>query len=127
MVDPDEEMAARRVGAFVAGWRLERVLGVGGMASVFLGRRGDGAVAAIKIMHAHLAVDEALRKRFLREGPIGSVLAAVGPLCEGLPQILESCVAEDGTAYLVMELLDGETTFDRMARLGVLPVQEVVW
>jgi eukaryotic-like serine/threonine-protein kinase len=126
-VDPDEELAARRIGARIGAWTLERVLGIGGMASVFLGRRFDGYVAAVKVLHAHFNEVEALRRRFLREGPIGSALAAVGPLCEGLPQVLESGTLEDGTAYLVMELLDGETFFDRMARAGALPAGEVVW
>jgi serine/threonine-protein kinase len=127
MVDPDEELAARRIGGRIGEWTLDRVLGVGGMASVYLGRRPDGATAAVKILHPHFTTVDALRKRFLREGPIGSVLATVGPLCEGLPQIFESGVAEDGTAFLIMELLEGETAFDRMARLGVLPVGEAVW
>ena len=126
-MDPDEELATSRVGAQVGGWRLERVLGIGGMASVFLGRRFDGAVAAVKILHAYLHGVEELRTRFLREGPIGAALTAVGPLCEGLPQILETGILEDGTAYMVMELLDGETVFDRLARMGSLPVGQVLW
>src|SRR5689334_9954019 len=102
MVDPDEELAQQRIGTYVGTWYLERVLGVGGMAAVYLGRRFDGAVGAVKVMHPHLAEVEGLRKRFLREGPIESALAAVGPLCEGLPQVLESGMSEHGTTYLVM-------------------------
>jgi serine/threonine protein kinase len=126
MIDPDEELAAQRIGARIGGWTLERVLGIGGMGSVFLGRRTDGAVGAVKILHARFAAVPALRNRFLREGPIGSALAAVGPLCEGLPQILESGVLDDGTAVLVMELLEGETVFDVMARSGTVPVEEAL-
>jgi len=125
-VDPDEELAAQRIGTQIGTWTLERVLGVGSMASVFLARRADGCVAAVKVLHAHLAAFDELRKRFLREGPIGSALAAVGPLCEGLPQVMESGVSEEGAAYLAMEVLEGETVFDRMARLGTLPVAEVL-
>ena len=127
MIDPDEELANARIGAQIGAWRLERLLGIGGMASVFLGRRSDGFVAAVKILHAYLHGVEELRTRFLREGPIGAALMAVGPLCQGLPQIFESGVADDGTAYLVMELLDGETVFDRLARMGTLPVGQVLW
>jgi serine/threonine-protein kinase len=125
--DSDEEIAARRIGTSIGSWTIERVLGIGGMASVFLGRRADGCVAAVKLLHPHLRDVDELRKRFLREGPIGSALATVGPLCEGLPQVFESGVAEDGAAFLAMELLDGETVFDRMARQGVLSVDEVLY
>jgi serine/threonine protein kinase len=127
MSNTDEEQAARRVGTQLGGWTLERVLGVGGMASVFLGRRADGVACAVKVLHHHFTVVDSLRKRFLREGPIGSALAAVGPLCEGLPQVLESGILPDGTAFLVMELLEGETFFDRLVRIGPLPVGEVIW
>jgi eukaryotic-like serine/threonine-protein kinase len=127
MVDPDEELAQQRIGTQIGGWTLERVLGVGGMASVFLGRRFDGWAAAVKVLHPYLQGHDELRKRFLREGPIGSALAAVGPLCEGLPQIFESGTTEDGTVYLVMEVLDGETVFDRLARMGVFPIGQALW
>src|SRR5580698_86736 len=126
-MDADEELAARRIGARIGAWTLERVLGIGGMASVFLGRRFDGYAAAVKILHAHFNDVESIRKRFLREGPIGNALAAVGPLCEGLPQVLESGVLPDGTTFLVMELLEGENFFDRMVRVGPLPIGEVIW
>jgi eukaryotic-like serine/threonine-protein kinase len=125
-MDHDEELAAQRIGSQVGMWTLERVLGVGGMASVYLGRRTDGAVAAVKLLHPYFFEIDAMRKRFLREGPIGSALAALGPLCEGLPQVYESGVV-DGAAIMVMELLDGETVFDRLARMGTIPVGQVIW
>jgi serine/threonine-protein kinase len=126
MIESDEELAARRVGARIGAWTLGSVLGVGGMGSVFHGRRDDGVVGAVKILHAHFCAVPALRKRFLREGPIGRALATLGPLCEGLLQILESGELDDGTPYLIMELLDGETVFDRMAQMGTLPIGQVI-
>src|SRR5688572_30346613 len=105
MSESDEDLAAKRIGTQIGTWTIERVLGIGGMASVFLGRRADGYVAAVKVLHTYLNDVSELRKRFLREGPIGSALAAVGPLCEGLPQVYESGVSDDGAAFMVMELL----------------------
>ncbi|HVY49219.1 MAG TPA: serine/threonine-protein kinase, partial [Minicystis sp.] len=120
-----EAAAEKRVGETFAGYRLERVLGIGGMASVFLGRRQDGAAAALKLLHAPLnAVDE-VKVRFLREGSIGEQLGAATQM-PGLPRVYASGVAPDGTAYLVMELLAGEPLFDRMARAGRLSVPEVL-
>ena len=125
-MDPDEELATRRLGTAVGGWTLERLLGIGGMASVFLGRR-DGGVAAVKLLHGYLATYDEVKKRFLREGPIGSSLAAVGPLCQALPQVFESGEADDGTAYLAMELLDGETLSDIVLKAGPMPIGKVIW
>jgi len=126
-LDEDEVLAAQRIGTQLSGWTLARLLGIGGMASVFLGQRGDGAVAAVKILHPYLSAVDELRKRFLREGPIGSALTAMAPLCEGLPQVFESGMAEDGTAYMAMEVLDGESFFERAARQGPLPAEDVLW
>ncbi|WP_437726108.1 serine/threonine-protein kinase [Sorangium sp. So ce861] len=122
----EEELAEQRVGTRIGPWAVERVLGVGGMASVFFGRRADGCVAAVKVLHAELASIDEVRKRFLREGPIGNALAAVAPLCEGLPQVLESGATDDGVVYMAMEVLEGETVFDRMVRHGTLPVGQVI-
>nr|CAI43931.1 putative serine/threonine protein kinase [Sorangium cellulosum] len=121
----DEELAEQRIGTRIGPWSVERVLGVGGMASVYYCRRDDGCVAAVKLLHPELASIEEVRKRFLREGPIGSALAAVAPLCEGLPQVIEAGEA-DGAAYMAMEMLEGETVFDRMVRHGTLPVGQVI-
>jgi serine/threonine-protein kinase len=126
VLESDEDIAARRIGTSIGSWTIERLLGIGGMASVFIGRRADGCAAAIKVLHPYLRDVSELRKRFLREGPIGNALATVGPLCEGLPQVYESGVSEDGAAFLAMELLEGETVFDRMARKGALSVDEVL-
>lgn len=127
MMDPDQELAEQRIGTKLGGWRLERVLGVGGMATVFLARRDDGWPAAVKVLHPYLLEHHELRKRFLREGPIGSALAAVGPLCEGLPQVYESGTAEDGSVFMVMEVLDGETVFDRLCTIGMFPWGQALW
>jgi len=107
-------------------WHLERLVGIGGMSSVYVGKRPDGAVAAVKLLHAFLAQHEEVKMRFLREGPIGSALAAVGPLCEGLPQVWESGVADDGTSFMAMEFLEGQTVHDFIDQ-GPLPAGQALW
>ncbi|WP_437675918.1 serine/threonine-protein kinase [Sorangium sp. So ce131] len=122
----EEELAQQRVGTWIGPWAVERVLGVGGMASVFYCRRADGCVAAVKLLHPELASIDEVRKRFLREGPIGIALAALAPICEGLPQVLEAGATQDGAVYMAMEVLEGETVWDRMARHGTLPIGQVI-
>jgi serine/threonine-protein kinase len=125
-MDDTEALAAQRVGTTLGGWRIESVLGVGAMGAVFVGVRSDGERAALKVLHPEYSEVPAIRKRFLREGPLESALAIMAPLCEGIPRILEGGVAEDGAAYLAMELLVGETVADRVARLGTLSVEDAL-
>ncbi len=126
IMDELEALAAERLGKAMGDWKIERVLGVGAMASVFLGKRTDGSTAALKVLHPHFSDVPEIRKRFLREGPLGSALVTMAPLCDGIPQILEGGVSEDGAAYLAMELLVGETVRERLAKFAWLPVDEVL-
>lgn len=72
MYDDDAE---HWVGKTFAGmWRIERVLGTGGMGSVLLGRAADGSQVALKVLHPELNAIAEVRKRFLREGFIGNSL-----------------------------------------------------
>ena len=66
----DERNKARsRVGSTIKGkWRLDSVLGVGGMASVFAATHRNGSRAALKVMHTEFARDANIRERVLREG-----------------------------------------------------------
>jgi eukaryotic-like serine/threonine-protein kinase len=121
-----EADAEERIGSTFEGYRLEKILGVGGMATVFSGVRADGAPAALKLLHPPLNAIDEVKTRFLREGSIGEQLGAATRV-PGLPVIYGSGVAKDGTAYLVMEQLAGEALFDRMARLGTLPIPEALF
>jgi serine/threonine-protein kinase len=126
VIEELEALAARRIGSTVDDWRLDRMLGVGAMASVFAASRADGASAAIKILHADFSDVPEVRKRFLREGPLGRALSTVAPLCDGIPQVFAGGVTGDGAAYLAMELLDGETLRDKLRQGGPLPESEVL-
>ena len=64
-MDAEEELARARIGTAVGVWRLERLLGIGGMASVYAGRRSDGVLAAVKLLHPYWAEIGEVRDRFL--------------------------------------------------------------
>jgi serine/threonine-protein kinase len=113
--DPDSRSRAR-VGSVLDGkWTLERLLGSGGMAAVYAARHRNGARAAVKILHADLSRRKEVRERFLREG-----YAANRVEHHGAVKVLDDDVVADGpdagTAYLVMELLEGEPLQDRLER-----------
>jgi serine/threonine-protein kinase len=107
--------ARERVGTVLgAKYRLDRVLGVGGMAAVYAATHLRNANrVAVKILHRELATDEGLRERFLREG-----YAANSVEHPGTVRILDDDTAEDGSVFLVMDLLEGETLEARWERKG---------
>jgi serine/threonine-protein kinase len=97
--------AEARVGDLLGGrWRLEKLLGMGGAASVYAARHRNGNRVAIKVLHAHLCHCEDVCQRFLAEAYAAN---RVGH--PGVAAIRDEGIAEDGSIFLVMELLEGET------------------
>lgn len=108
------------VPSFGERYQVERVLGRGGMATVYLctdtkfGRR-----VAIKLLHADLAAAVGA-ERFHREIRIATGLTH--------PNILPAFDSgeTDGSLYYVMPFVEGESLRDRIARERQLPVDEAV-
>jgi Tol biopolymer transport system component len=101
-------------------YEIEAPLGAGGMGEVYKARdtRLDRTVA-VKILPAHLSGDPLLRQRFEREAK--SVSSLNHPhICT-----LYDVGSQDGTDYLVMEFLDGETLAVRLEK-GPLPLAQVL-
>ncbi len=112
--DPVLSAARSRVGSVLRSkWRLDALLGVGGMAAVYAATHRNGSRAAIKVLHAELSTNEAARRQFLREGYLANSVGHPGTV-----KIIDDDVAEDGSPFLVAELLAGETLEDRRIRLG---------
>jgi serine/threonine-protein kinase len=98
-----EERTNGRVGATLKGkYRIDRVLGVGGMAVVYVATHRNQKQFALKMLHPELSAREEIRQRFLREG-----YAANSVKHPGAVAVLDDDTAEDGAAFLVMELLEG--------------------
>ena len=101
-------------------YEIQSPLGAGGMGEVYRGTdtRLDRAVA-IKVLASHLSSSPELRQRMEREGRAISSL--------NHPHIchLYDVGSQDGTDYLVMEFLQGETLAERL-RKGAMPLNEIL-
>jgi serine/threonine protein kinase len=127
MDDPEDELDAfchARVGETLREkWHLDRVLGIGGMAAVYAATHRNGATAALKVLHPQYAAHPSLRERFLREAYIANKAGH-----DGVVKVRDDEVDENGSPFLVMELLEGESVADRADRNGArLPVSDAVW
>ncbi len=114
MADDVEILARARVGSVVDDkWTIERLLGIGGMAAVYEARHRNGARAAVKVLHPHLSRHDDVRERFLREGYAANRVEHPGAV-KVLDDDLISEGPDAGTAYLVMELLEGVSLQERI-------------
>ena len=121
-----DSLATERVGSVLNDkWTLERLLG---MAAVYAGRHRNGAVAAIKVLHPDLSRNKEVRERFRREGYAANKVAHAG-VVKVLDDDVVASGPDEGTAYLVMELLEGESLQDRLEHgepLGERDILEIV-
>jgi eukaryotic-like serine/threonine-protein kinase len=117
------EAARQRVGSVLnRKWRLDSLLGIGGMAAVYAATHRNGHRVAIKLLHPHFCLDEALRARLQQEGYVANSIDHPGAL-----RILDDDRTADGSVFLVMELLSGEGLDARLKRKGWrLPRQEAL-
>jgi serine/threonine protein kinase len=110
-----------RCGTRIAHYRIERELGHGGMGRVYAAfdERLERRVA-LKFLTADLSLDRSARARMLREARAASALNH-----PGIVVVYEVGETADGT-YIAMELIDGETLAELLARTGPLPPRDAV-
>ena len=115
--------AQARVGTLLNGkWRLDKLVGVGGMAAVYAATHRNAKRVAIKILHPEISADDNARQRFLREGYAANQVGHRGAVSAD-----DDGISEDGVAFLVLELLEGETIEERSVRHGgTLKAREVL-
>jgi serine/threonine protein kinase len=101
-------------------YEIQAPLGAGGMGEVYRARDTRlGRDVAIKVLPSHLSSDPELKARFEREAKAISALSHPH-ICH-----LYDIGCQDGTDYLVMELLEGESLADRL-RKGPLPLKQAL-
>lgn len=102
---------ASMIGKTIQQYRIERVLGQGGMAAVYAATDNDTQQqVAVKIMHEHLALRESFRERFLQEANAAQALSH-----PNIVRVLD--FSETETLLLVMELIEGVNLRQYMRRL----------
>lgn len=117
----ERERCLRRVGTTIRGkWRIDALLGIGGMAAVYAATHKMGRRDAIKILHPEVAISKEMRARFEQEAMAVSKLGHPGTV-----KVLDIDTTDDGKPFLVMELLEGESLAERAAR-APLGAREVV-
>jgi serine/threonine protein kinase len=100
---------AIRTGQRVGPYKILSAIGAGGMGEVYRARdtRLD-RIVAIKVLPVHLSDKPELRERFEREAK--TIASLNHPhIC-----VLHDIGHQDGTDYLVMEYLEGETLAERL-------------
>jgi hypothetical protein len=122
--DPQVSRARIRIGTVLQDkWTLDALLGIGGMAAVYAATHRNGKRVAVKMLHPEYSHDDEVRTRFLQEGYAANTIQH-----DGAVSVLDDDLAPDGSAFIVMEMLEGETVEQRWERGGQrLPIGEVLW
>ena len=117
---PDQDpMIGRTLGGR---FQIRGRLGSGSMGAVYRATQSAvGREVAIKILRNDRTIDDQSKARFLREARTNSLLTSPHTVT-----VFDFGESEDGELYLAMELLDGESLGQRLARVRRLPYTEAV-
>src|ERR1700690_2270586 len=119
-VQPDTKIGTGTV--LVGKYRVTRELGRGGMAAVYEAEHVHiGKKVALKVLASELASSTIVIERFFREAR-----AAASVKSPYIGEVYDSGRLEDGRPFIVMELLEGESLYDRMARVRLIDSQATV-
>ncbi|WP_139799685.1 serine/threonine-protein kinase, partial [Mycobacterium branderi] len=103
------------VGSVVAGYRVERLLGVGGMGAVYLVANPElPRRDALKVLSAELSYNDEFRARFTREAEVASMLDH-----PNIVSIYRRGQTDDGLLWIAMQFVDG-TDADGALRAGTM-------
>ena len=108
------------VGFVLSGkYRITREIGRGGMAAVYEAENIDiGKRVAIKVLAQELTASAVVVERFLREARAAAAIRSPY-ICD----VYDSGRLEDGRPFLVLELLEGDSLYERMTKIRHLDVE----
>ncbi len=110
------------IGTQIGSYRVTSQIGEGGMGQVYLAEHTlIGRQAAIKVLLPQLSHREEIVNRFFNEAK-----AATAIKHPGIVEVYDFGYHTDGSAYIVMEHLDGESLHARRLRTGTLPIVTAV-
>jgi serine/threonine protein kinase len=113
------ELAGKKIGEKYV---VRSVLGEGGMGTVYEAEHlAIGRLVAVKVLHPAQARKKVAVKRFHQEARAAGAIGHPN-ICE----VYDLGTLDDGSPYLVMEKLVGETLADRIASEGGLPFDEAI-
>jgi serine/threonine protein kinase len=119
-VQPDTKIGIGTV--LIGKYRVTRELGRGGMAAVYEAEHINiGKKVAIKVLAAELQSSTIVTERFFREAR-----AAASVKSPYIVEVYDSGRLEDSRPFIAMELLEGESLYDRMARVRLIDPQSTV-
>src|ERR1700682_3568998 len=97
-------------------YRLDSILGQGGMGTVYVATRLHiGDTVAVKILHRQYTKDPSIAARFRREAQAAARLKHPNAV-----SIYDFGVTDDGSSYLVMELVEGQSLRQMIKQQGTL-------
>ena len=109
-------------GATLGNYRILEPLSRGGMGSVY---RAEHTMlerqAALKVLRPELTTNPQLVQRFLNEAKAAALIRH-----PGIVEVYDYGTTDDGTSYIVMELLEGTSLGNRLGELGKLPELEAM-
>jgi tRNA A-37 threonylcarbamoyl transferase component Bud32 len=109
------------LGAQVGSYRILKLLGTGGMGSVYLGEHtGIGSRAAIKFLHEHLSSNTDLVQRFYAEARSVNLIGHAN-----IVSIFDMNVLPPNRYYLVMEYLEGRS-LEALVQQGPMPMARAI-
>jgi eukaryotic-like serine/threonine-protein kinase len=111
------------VGTVLAGkYRITREIGRGGMAAVYEAENVDiGKRVAIKVLAQELTTSAIVVERFLREARAAAAIRSPY-ICD----VYDSGKLDDGRPFLVLELLEGESLYERMTKIRFLDIESTI-